>query len=48
MVTNEAFAVDVRRRVLLPNLCRQFGIAYCNTVDMLRGLGVAFDLRAPP
>ena len=45
VVTNEVFDPNVRRRVPLPNLCRQFGIAFSNTVDMLRGLGVRFDLR---
>lgn len=45
VVTNEVFDANIRRRVPLPNLCRQFDIPYSNTVDMLRGLGVRFDLR---
>ena len=45
VVTNEVFDPNVRRRVPLPNLCKQFGIDSSNTVDMLRGLGVRFDLR---
>ena len=47
LVTNEVFDANVRRRVPLPNLCRQFDVAYCNTIDMLRGLGVTFNLRTP-
>ena len=47
LVTNEVFDPNVKRRVPLPNLCRQFDVAYCNTIDMLRGLGVTFNLRTP-
>ena len=47
LVTNEVFDPNVKRRVPLPNLCRAFYIDYCSTVDMLRRLGVAFDLRTP-
>ena len=47
LVTNEVFDSNVRRRVPLPNLCRQFDVTYCNTIDMLRGLGVTFNLRTP-
>lgn len=45
VVTNEAYDPNIRRRVPLPNLCKQYDVAYANTVDMLRGLGVRFDLR---
>ncbi len=45
LVTNEVYNEEVRRRVPLPNLCRKFGVEVCNTIGMLRGLGVAFDLR---
>ena len=47
VVTNEVHNEDTRKKVPLPNLCRQFDIEYCNTNDMLRGLGVTFDLRTP-
>ena len=40
LVTNEVFDSNARRRVPLPNLCRQFDVTYCNTIDMLRGLVV--------
>ena len=45
LVTNEGFDPNVRRRVPLPNLCQQFNVDYCTTNDMLRGLGVTFDMR---
>ena len=47
VVTNEAFDPNVKRRVPLPNLCKQFDVECCNTIHMLRGLGVMFDLRMP-
>ena len=47
LVTNEVFASDAKRRVPLPNLCRQFDVPYCNTINMLRGLGATFNLRTP-
>ena len=45
VVSNEVFDPNVKRRVPLPNLCKQFGVAHSNTIGMLRGLGVRFDLR---
>ena len=45
VVTNEVFDPNARRRVPLPNLCKRFDVDRCNTIDMLRGLGVTFDLR---
>ena len=47
LVTNEVLDANVRRRVPLPNLCVQFDVDYCNTIDMLRGLGVTFNLGTP-
>ena len=29
----------------MPNVCRQFNVPYLNTFEMLRQLGVQFDLR---
>jgi hypothetical protein len=45
LVTHEAYRPNVRNRVLLPNVCVQFGVEYCNTFEMLRQLGVQFVLR---
>ena len=47
VVTNEVDNQDSRRRVPLPNLCKRFDVEICNTANMLRGLGVKFDLRTP-
>ena len=47
VVTNEVYNDNTRRKVPLANLCRQFDVDYCNTIGMLRGLGVTFDLRTP-
>ena len=48
VVTNEVYNQNTKKKVPLPNLCKQFDVEYCNTIDMLRGLGVTFDLRTPP
>ena len=45
VVTQEVLAPDVQQRVPIPNVCRQFNVSYLNTFDMLRQLGVHFDLR---
>ena len=48
VVTQEVLAPDVQQRVPIPNVCRQFNVSYLNTFDMLRQLGVRFDLRRTP
>lgn len=40
VVTHEEYRPDVKKRVPIPNICRQFGVVYVNTFDMLRALGV--------
>ena len=45
VVTHEKFSADAKSRVLIPNVCRQFNVPYLNTFEMLRQLGVHFDLR---
>jgi hypothetical protein len=40
VVTNEVFHPDARKRVPIPNICRQFGIISVDTFQMLRALGV--------
>lgn len=47
VVTHEAFSANVHKRVPLPNICQEFDIAYCDTFEMLRQLGVRFDWRHP-
>ena len=45
VVTQEKFNPDVKKRVPLPNVCRQFGVSYQDTFDMLREIEVRFDWR---
>lgn len=40
VVTQEQFNPDIKRRVPIPNVCRQFGVQYVDTFQMLRDLGV--------
>ena len=47
VVTQEVFNADVRKRVPLPNVCRQFGVDCRDTFEMLRELEVRFDWRHP-
>lgn len=40
VVTHEQFNPDIRRKVPIPNVCREFGVQYVDTFQMLRELGV--------
>ena len=42
LVTEEIFDPAVKKRVPIPNVCRQFGVNYVNTFSMLRTLQVEF------
>jgi hypothetical protein len=44
IVTNEQPRPDSRNRVLLPDVCEHFGIAYEGTFQMLRELSIHLDL----
>jgi len=39
VVTHEVFSPEACKRVLIPNVCKAFGVEYLNTWAMLRGLG---------
>ena len=45
VVTHELFQPEAKGRVPIPNVCRQFGVPYLNTFEMLCRLGVRFDLK---
>lgn len=45
LVTLETYQQNVRRRVPIPNVCYQFGVARVDTFEMLRKLNVRFDWR---
>jgi hypothetical protein len=40
LVTHEQFQRDAKKRILIPNACRAFGVPTVDTYDMLRSLGV--------
>ncbi len=43
LVTEEVYDKNIRKRVPLPNVCKQFGVETLNTFSMLRGLGIQFS-----
>ena len=43
IVTHEAYAPSVRRKVPIPNICEQFNVPHTNTFLMLRELEVCFN-----
>ncbi len=45
VVTHEKVDQKAKKRVPIPNVCQQFNVRYLNTFEMLRQLGVHFDLR---
>ena len=47
IVTHEVDNPEVRKRVPIPNVCRQFDIPYIDTFEMLRRLDVRFEWRGP-
>lgn len=40
VVSHEVVRPGARNRVMIPNICQQFGVPFVNTFDMLRALGV--------
>lgn len=47
VATNEQPRPEARNRILLPDVCRQFGVTYKDTFAMLNELGVRYEWRAP-
>lgn len=45
VVTHEEYSPEARKKVLIPNVCIEFDVEYCNTFEMLRDLKVQFVLR---
>ncbi len=45
VVCEEQFNPSAQKRVPNPNVCRQFGVSYCNVFEMLRRLHVKFGLK---
>jgi predicted nucleic acid-binding protein len=42
IVTHEEYAPEARRKIPIPNVCREFGVQYLDTFKMLRNMGVRF------
>lgn len=42
VVTHEEFNADAKKRVPLPNVCKQFGVSYVDTFAMLKELKARF------
>ena len=47
VVTHEEFNADAKKRVPLPNVCKEFGVPYVDTFAMLRALQARFVLASP-
>ncbi len=45
VVTHEVYDPDVRKKVPIPNVCRQFDVPHKGTFSMLRSLGVSFGWK---
>ncbi|MBI2516988.1 MAG: DUF4411 family protein [Opitutae bacterium] len=46
LVTHEEYAPDARRKVPMPNVCRDLGVEYTDVFSMLRALPAKFVLSA--
>lgn len=40
LVTDETFEPNIKRRVKIPNICKEFNIEYINTFEMIRRLKI--------
>ncbi|MEK4381930.1 DUF4411 family protein [Aeribacillus sp. FSL K6-2848] len=40
VVTHEQFNADIKKRIPIPNVCREFNVQYVNTFEMLRRLNI--------
>ena len=48
LVTKEVSNPYIKNRVSIPNVCEHFNVKYINTFDLLRQLGVRFELASSP
>jgi hypothetical protein len=44
VVTHEVFNPNTKKKVPIPNICREFGVPYLNTFDLLREQLARFEL----
>lgn len=47
VVTEEEYARDVKKKVPLPNVCKEFGVEHMDTVQLVKELKGVFDWNAP-
>ena len=47
IVTHEEYASRVKRKVPIPNVCKQFNVEYTDTFKMIRELDIAFHWTSP-
>lgn len=47
VVSQEVYAADARKRVPIPNVCKQFNVPHLDMFDCLRQLGARFDWSNP-
>lgn len=45
VVTHEVYQENCKKRILIPNVCRAFGVPYINTIELIRKTGARFGLR---
>lgn len=45
LVTQEVFAENIKRRVPIPNVCKQFDVQYTDTFSILRKMRISFVLK---
>ncbi len=48
LVTQEVRNPYIKKRVPIPNVCHHFNVNFINTFDMLRQLGIRFELASSP
>ncbi|MCE9684468.1 DUF4411 family protein [Halomonas alkalisoli] len=46
VVTHESYIPGIKKKILIPNVCRYFGVSYMNTFELLHKLEAEFVLGA--
>ena len=45
VVTHESLVPDSSNKIKIPNICKEFGVEYCDTFDLLEILEAQFVLK---
>ncbi|NLC38872.1 MAG: DUF4411 family protein, partial [Clostridia bacterium] len=43
IVTQETYQPEIKRRVKIPNICKEFNIHYIDMLRFIRDIGIRFD-----